>query len=134
MQRVVALLRRSANGRAFEELAAALVVMADVDKRRRGLRDAIIRSLNEETLMESWLYKQGEEKGFKKGEEKGLEKGLEKGAARSLRALFLRRIGREPTPDEEQAVTRRAHDVSPEQLVELFEMPADALLTWLAAR
>jgi len=125
----VALLRRRATGRAFEELAAALVVMADVDKRRRGLRDAIIRSLNEETLMESWLYKQGEEKGFKKGEEKGLEKG----AARSLRALFARRIGRQPTLDEEQALTRRAHDVSPEQLVEVIEMPADALLAWLAA-
>ena len=79
--------------------------------------------------MESWLYKQGEEKGFKKGEEKGLEKG----AARSLRALFMRRIGRQPTLDEEQALTRRAQDVSPEQLVEVIEMPADALLAWLAA-
>jgi len=126
MRRVVAVLRERAAGRVFEELAAALVVMADTDGRRRGLRNAIIRLLKEETLMESWLYKQGENK--------GIEKGIEQSAARSLRSVFVRRTGRQPTPEEEQTLVRRAHDVSPEQLVELFEMPGDAFLGWLEAR
>ena len=83
--------------------------------------------------MESWLYKQGEQKGLEKGIEKGIEKGVERGAARSLRALFVRRLGREPGADEEQALLRHAQAVSPEQLVEVVEMPADVFLAWLGA-
>src|SRR5262245_40534718 len=50
------------------------------------------------------------------------------------RSVFFRRAGRQPTAEEEQALARRAREVSPEQLVELFEMPADAFLGWLTAR
>ena len=123
------------------KLAAALLVMADLDRRRRGLREAILRLLDEETVMQSWIYKQGEEKGFKQGEEKGFKRGEEKGfkrgeenaTARNLRALFVRRACRQPTPEEERALARRAPDVSPEQLIELIDMPPDAFLGWLAA-
>lgn len=121
MKRVVVLLRERAAGRVFEELAAALLVMADLDRRRRGLREAILRLLDEETVMQSWIYKQGEEKGF------------EKATARNLHALFVRLVSRQPTPEEERALVRRAPDVSPERLFELAEMPADAFLGWLAA-
>lgn len=121
MKRVVALLRERAAGRVFEELAAALLVMADLDRRRRGLREAILRLLDEETVMQSWIYKQGE------------EKGIEKATARNLRALFVRLVSRQPTPEEERALVRRAPDVTPERLFELAEMPADAFLGWLAA-
>ena len=44
--------------------------MADTDKRRRGLRQVILPLLEEEKVMESWVYKQGEEKGIDKGRAK----------------------------------------------------------------
>ena len=121
MRRVVALMRERATERVFDELTVGLLVMADVDRRRRGLRSAILPLLDKEKVMESWLYKQGE------------QKGVERGAARSLRALFVRRLGREPGADEEQALLRHAQAVSPEQLVEVVEMPADVFLAWLGA-
>lgn len=67
MKRVFARLRAELPKRQSDELAIALTVMADTDKRRRGLRNAIVPLLNEEIVMESWVYKQGEEKGIARG-------------------------------------------------------------------
>jgi hypothetical protein len=89
MKRVLARLRAELPRREMEELAAALTVMADVDKRRRGLRSVIVPLLSEEIVMESWIYKQGEQKGLEKGMEKGLEKGLEKGRVEGRAGLLL---------------------------------------------
>lgn len=121
MKRVVTLLRERTSLRVREELAVAMVVMADVDQRRRGLRDVIVPLFEEEKVMESWLYKQGE------------EKGIEKTTLRSLRSVFVRRAGRPPTAEEEQTLARKAREVSPEQIVDLASMPDDAFLGWLAA-
>lgn len=88
MERVLARIRAevplSPSTREREELIAALLVMADTDKRRRGLRQAIVPLLKEETIMESWVYKQGEER--------GLEKGLQT-ARRALVLLYEARLG-----------------------------------------
>lgn len=67
MARVVAALRRRTTRREFEELAVAMLVMADADKRRRGLRSAILPLLDEELIMQSWVYKQGEARGEARG-------------------------------------------------------------------
>lgn len=99
----------------------ALTVMADVDRRKRGLRHAILPLLREEIIMESWVYAQGK------------LKGLEETTQRTLRSLFVDRLGRAPAPEEEQAIARRARELSPEQLVEVFKMPSDALVAWLLA-
>lgn len=117
MRRVVPLLRDRTAGRVFEELAVALVVMADVHRRRRGLRNAIVKLLDEETVMQNWIYKQGEEKTL----------------ARTLRTAFVECVGRQPTAEEEQALDRRAKEVKPEQLYKLFRMPTEAFLGWLVA-
>jgi len=84
MGRVVAALRAEVpSKRERNELVAALLVMADTDKRRRGLRQVIVPLLNEEKVMESWVYKQGEESGIEKGRAEGhLE------AARNAVVLF----------------------------------------------
>lgn len=68
MGRVLAAWRAEvASERERNELVAALLVMADTDKRRRGLRQVIVPLLKEEKVMESWVYKQGEESGIEKG-------------------------------------------------------------------
>ncbi len=129
MKRVVELLRARTSLQVRQELAVGMVVMADVDRRRRGLRDVIVPLFEEEKVMESWLYKQGEEKGI----EKGIETGARRALVDGLRGVFVRRAGRQPTAEEEQTLARRARDVSPDQLVEIFEMPRDRFLGWLAA-
>ncbi len=58
--------RAGASGRELSELVAAMLVMADTDGRRRGLRQVILSLLKEESIMESWVYKQGEQKGIEK--------------------------------------------------------------------
>jgi len=71
MKRVLGRLRDEVPKRQSGELAIALTVMADTDKRRRGLRDAIVPLLNEEIVMESWIYKVGEQKGIARGRAEG---------------------------------------------------------------
>lgn len=84
-------LRAETEPRAFEELAVALTVMADADKRQRGLRGAIVSLFNEEIIMQSWVYKQGHEKGLEKGLEKGRDEGRLVEARSALRRVLARR-------------------------------------------
>lgn len=87
--------------------------------------------------MESWVYTQGKLKGLEEGKEEGWKEGKKEGKKEgliaTLRSAFERRAGRPPTPAEEQAIVRRAQDLSPEKVVDVLEMPADAFLAWLLA-
>lgn len=54
MERIVEALRKQSSPRAFDELAVALMVLSDADKRRRpGLRQAIVANLPKELVMHS---------------------------------------------------------------------------------
>jgi hypothetical protein len=75
MERVVATLQDGQDERRFAELAVALTVMADADKRRRGLRNAIIPLLKKEIVMESWVFKQGRVEGRAEGRAEGEARG-----------------------------------------------------------
>lgn len=69
---------RDHNPRArFEELAVAMAVLADADVRKRGLREVIASQLPRELVMQSWVYKQGQEQ--------GLNEGIVRGEAKALR-------------------------------------------------
>ncbi|MEZ4293654.1 MAG: Yae1 family protein, partial [Polyangiaceae bacterium] len=96
MERVLGMLREQVTENEFEELAVALTVMADADKRNRGLRHAILPLLREEIIMESWVYTQGKLKGIEEGKLKGIEegklKGIEEGKLRGLEEGKLRGI------------------------------------------
>ncbi|MBK8257870.1 MAG: hypothetical protein IPK82_35030 [Polyangiaceae bacterium] len=48
-----------------------MVVMADIDKRSRNLREVILPLLREETVMQNWFYKQGEARGEARGKAVG---------------------------------------------------------------
>jgi hypothetical protein len=66
-----------------------MTVLADADSRRRGLRAAIASHLPEELVMQSWVYKQGLDKGRQDGQEEGRR------AARASRRQEGRREGRQ---------------------------------------
>ncbi|MEZ4294679.1 MAG: hypothetical protein R3B70_06860 [Polyangiaceae bacterium] len=137
MKHAIAKLRESTPPREFHELAVAMIVMADVDRRRRQLRRAILPLLSEDTVMQNWIYKQGEEKGYKQGEASGYKQGEEKGAERALvttlRGVFVRRAGRPPSEDEERALANRAHELTADALVDVIDMPREAFLRWVTS-
>ena len=78
-------LRDRSTPREFEELAVAMTVLADADSRRRGLRAAIASHLPEELVMQSWVYKQGLDKGRQDGQEEARREGRREGRQEGLR-------------------------------------------------
>jgi hypothetical protein len=124
MAKVVEDLRREASPREFEELSVALAVMADADKRRRGLREVIVSLLPEEIVMESWVFKQGIEK--------GIEKGVQKGSRQELTKIFERKL-RRPLADQEQAtLVQRLDTLGADRLRDVvLDLPAEALEAWI---
>ncbi len=95
---VVSALGQRTNRREFEDLTAAMVVMAQADKRRRRLKDAIIPLLNEEHVVQNWFYKQGNAAGRTEGKVEGKVEGKAEGEAIAvLRVLRARGVS---VPDE----------------------------------
>ena len=130
---VIEALRARTSARELEELGVAMAVLADADQRQRRLRRVITSLLAEEVVMESWIYKQGKQKGLEEGLEQGLGKGLEKGLG-PLAHLFERRLGRALTAVERGVLVRRLDALGPERLGDLVvDFPPEALAAWLAA-
>jgi len=86
LPRVVRALKKRTPSARFNELAVAMMVLAEADGRERGLREAITAQLPEELVMQSWVYTQG----LNKGIEQGLEKGLRMAIAQTLTARGVR--------------------------------------------
>jgi hypothetical protein len=109
----------------FEELTVAMTVVADKDRRQRGLRGAIISVLGEEVVMESWV--------FKKGREQGELSGVQKGKQELLVQLFERRLGRPLDEGEKTTVLRRLSVLGYDRVVDVRdELSPEALASWLA--
>lgn len=125
LQQVIEALRVQTSRREMEELGVAMSVLADADKRQRGLRGVITSLLPEEVVMESWVYKQGKEKGREEGRELGV--GL-------LAHQFERRLARSLTSVEREVLVRRLDTLGPARLGDLvFDGSPEALAAWLAA-
>jgi len=125
LPQVIDALRARTSRRQMEELGVVMSVLADADKRKRGLRSVITSLLPEEAVMESWVYKQGKEKGQQEGIEKGI--GL-------VAHLFERRLARPLDSAERGALIRRLDTLGPERLGDVvFDLSAEALAAWLAA-
>ncbi|MBK8257639.1 MAG: hypothetical protein IPK82_33835 [Polyangiaceae bacterium] len=124
MKLAVDALRARANGRELEELLVAMVVMAEIDKRSRNLREVILPLLREETVMQNWFYKQGEARGEARGREAGQALGEARGEARGKavgEATALLRI-----------LERRGIAVPPEAREKILTCTTTAMLeTWL---
>lgn len=129
MTRMIEALRARTPPRDFKELSVAMTVIADADKRKRGLRGIIVSQLKEEIIMESWVYRQGMEK----GEQQGIEKGIEKGGQPFARMLE-RKLGRDLTSVEQQVLRQRLDSLDPDRLLDVaLELSPEALTAWLAA-
>jgi hypothetical protein len=126
MEHVLGELRARTSPREFKELAVALSVIADADKRRRGLREVVVSLLNEEVVMQSWVYRQGEQKGIEKGIEKGVGRGIE------LAWQLENRLERPLVPSERATLLQRLDSLGPARLGDVVnELSAEALAAWL---
>jgi predicted transposase YdaD len=132
MAQVVTALRTQTSAREFDELAVALTVLADADRRQRpGLRHAIMAQLPKELIMQSWVYKQGRKEGIEKGREQGLEKGREQGL-KPFERLLERRVGRALSEAEHRTLSERVATLGPDRLSDVaLELSGEALAAWL---
>lgn len=89
MGKVIGQLRAQTSRREFEELAVAMTMLADADKRGRCLREQIVAFLPEEVVVESWIFKQGVERGRGQGKAEGKAEGK---ADAVIKVLAARRI------------------------------------------
>jgi flagellar biosynthesis/type III secretory pathway protein FliH len=79
--------------------------------------------------MQSWIYKEG----LEKGEEKGLEKGRLEGEQQTLVRLFERRLARALTPEERTTLAARLREQGAERLTDTaLDLSPEDLAAWLA--
>jgi hypothetical protein len=125
LPQVIDALRARTSRREMDELGVAMSVLADADPRKRGLRGVITSLLPEEAVMESWVYKQGKEKGLEEGR-------LERLAM--VAHQFQRRLTRPLTAAERGVLVRRLDTLGPERLGDVvIDLSSEALAAWLAA-
>ena len=129
MKAVLDKLRAASAREDFEELTVAMTVVADKDKRQRGLRGAIISALGEEVVMESWVFKKGKEQGMQLGKEQGEQQGEQRAVVR----LFEKRLGRPLDEGEKATLLRRLSVLGYDRVVDVRdELSPEALAAWLA--
>ncbi len=118
---VVRGLRRRAPRARFDELALAMTVLADADRRERGLRQTITAQLPEELVMRSWVYTQGLEKGREEGRAVGLRDAVSCAlAARGLRLAATHRSKLDAETSVETLQTWLARAVTAERARDVF--------------
>lgn len=121
MATVVRSLKRTLSRPRFDEVALAMTVLADADRRGRGLRSAIAAQLPEELVMRSWVYTQGLEAGIKKGHAEGVAEGISQGVAQGLRGALV------------QALAARGMRLSPTRRAQVeAETNPEVLQRWIA--
>jgi hypothetical protein len=124
MKEVVERLRAQTSRREMNELAAALAVVAGKDKRRRGLKEGIVALIKEE-LMESSVFKMGEQRGELRGRQEGEQK--------STALLYGKRLGRPLTDDERRTLFARLQTLGLDRIQDVaLERSPEALAAWLA--
>src|SRR5262249_6808294 len=105
------------------ELYAAMLALATIDPWGHNLRkeiEAMLGEIGKLLLREIPMVREA----FEEGEEKGIEK--------MLRKLFMRRMGRELSPTEQEALAQRAGALGPDHVQEVgITLEGDALAAWL---
>jgi hypothetical protein len=110
------------------ELYVAMLVLAALDTWGHNLRQeikAMMQRLDRETIREAIRTNETFREWFEEGRKKGIEE--------MLHNLFIRRIHRELTPAEKEALSSRAAILDAEQATAVVDLPADALMAWLRA-
>lgn len=110
-----------------------MAALADLKPWGYSLREEIrdmLQLTDDAVFRESAILQEAFAEGKKEGRHEGIEEGIE----RTLRRLLTGRSGREPTAAEQEALARKAHEVTPEQLVEVMALPGDSFLAWLLGK
>ena len=94
----------------------------------------MLRLTDDAVFRESEILQEAFAEGIEQGIEKGRNEGIAASVERTLRRLFLKKSGRSPTRSEQDALAKRAHETTPEQLADLAMLPGDALLDWLLGK
>jgi hypothetical protein len=128
MKAVLDRLRGEVSKDDFVELAVATTVLADQDRRRRGLRSAIMAVLDKEIVMESWVWTEAR----KHGREEGVKEGVKESEQRLIARLFEKRLARPLTEEQRATLLRRLGAIGHDRLVDVRdELSPDALAAWL---
>ncbi|UQA63468.1 hypothetical protein [Polyangium aurulentum] len=123
IRRVVEALRTQASSRAFDELGVAMAVLAEADRRRRGLADVVRSLLPRELVMQSSIYKEGKEQGRFEGQ-------LEQ-----LAHLFERRLARALTPEEHATLVERVQEQGAMPVSDVvLDLSREDLAAWLTTK
>src|SRR5262249_24914705 len=109
------------------DLYTALLVMAVIDPWGYHMREEIAAMLQDEGMELIKVSKTVRET-FQEGEKKGRRQAIEM----MLRRLFLRRLGRPLTEQEQQALADRARVQDPQEVEDrALSMEGEALAAWL---
>ncbi len=137
---------RVSDARELADLYVALLVMADVDPWGYALREEIVAMILEtggkdlievsKTLRDAFDrgQREGVEKGRREGVEKGRREGVEKGRREAveemLHQLFMQRLGRALTEQEQEGLTAHSgHGLS--EVKTALSLEGEALVAWL---
>ncbi|WP_437767102.1 hypothetical protein WMF27_20945 [Sorangium sp. So ce281] len=131
MREVVAEIHaRAATSEERVELYTALLVMAVIDPWGHNLQKELVMLMDDretdEKLLQSvpWIRKAIDERAREL---------TQQAIAPLLGRLFARRVGRQPTAEEERSILERAQAIGPGEVEDaLLDLDSDALVRWLA--
>ncbi|WP_437283058.1 hypothetical protein WME90_21520 [Sorangium sp. So ce375] len=130
------------------ELYTALLVMAAIDPWEHNLRKELVMLMEDRETEKKLLrtipiigemIAEAEQEGAKVAAQEAAkakvaaQEGAQKAIAELLGRLFARRVGRQPTAEEERSIVERAQAIGPGEVEDaLLDLDSDALVRWLA--
>ncbi|WP_437917120.1 hypothetical protein WME73_23345 [Sorangium sp. So ce302] len=128
------------------ELYTALLVMAAIDPWGHNLRKELVMLMEDRETEKKLLrtipiieemLAEAEQEGAKVAAQEaaraGAQAGAQKAIAELLGRLFARRVGRQPTAEEERSIVERAQAIGAGEVEDaLLDLDSDALVRWLA--
>ncbi|MDC3956833.1 hypothetical protein KEG38_23430 [Polyangium jinanense] len=112
-------LRARTNERDFAELGAAMVALADADKRERGLADVVHSCLSREIVMQNRIYREGKAMGIEEGRVEGFAQGQLAVLARQVE----RRLRRPLRTDEQEQLAEHLRVDGPDVVADAIFDP-----------
>ncbi|MRG96479.1 hypothetical protein [Polyangium spumosum] len=124
---VVELLRAQSAPWEFEELRAAMAVLAETNRRVKGLRDVVLSEVSKGVVMQNWFYREGRKDGRKDGRRQG--------QLEALGHQFERRLGRPLTMPERQRLESRLAKLGAARVGDVvLERTTEELVRWLTPK
>ncbi|MDI3288892.1 hypothetical protein [Polyangium sp. 15x6] len=115
LEAVLEALRARTNEREFAELGAAMVALADADKRERRLADVVHSCLSREIVMQNRI--------FREGKAMGIEEGFVQGQLAVLARQVERRLRRPLRTDEQEQLAEHLRVDGPDAVADAIFDP-----------